>query len=158
MRVAYAVLVSLLVIFLSSCKKDKDEIRPGVRFESPEAYSDHLVGDTIVIIVKASDDMGLDRVTIDLVNESVRVMNKVRPLVKDDGYLVSINNALFLSGADYIKSLEELCKDGYLTIQELIPVPQDITGFPETAVNHLPSDPAPFNHSTKIVILRVKRK
>jgi 23S rRNA (cytosine1962-C5)-methyltransferase len=95
---------------------------------------------------------------IDLVNESVRVINKVRPLVKDDGYLVSINNALFLSGADYIKSLEELCQDGYLAIQELIPVPQDITGFPETVVNHPPSDPAPFNHSTKIVILRVKRK
>ena len=95
---------------------------------------------------------------IDLVNESVRVINKVRPLIRDGGLLVSINNALFLSGADYISSLEELCKDGYLSIEKLIPVPQDITGFPATIANHPPSDPAPFNHSTKIAILKVKRK
>jgi 23S rRNA (cytosine1962-C5)-methyltransferase len=95
---------------------------------------------------------------VDLVNESVRMINKVRPLVKDGGYLVSINNALFLSGADYIHSLEGLCKDGYLSIEELVPVPHDVTGFPEMIMNAPPTDPAPFNHPTKIAILTVKRK
>ena len=95
---------------------------------------------------------------VDLINESVRVINKVRPLVKDGGVLISINNALFLKGADYYQSLEELCKDGYLSIEELLPVPQDVTGFPESILNSPPADPAPFNHSTKIAVLRVKRK
>jgi 23S rRNA (cytosine1962-C5)-methyltransferase len=95
---------------------------------------------------------------VDLVSESVRVINKVRPLIRDGGMLVSINNALFLSGADYISSLEELCKDGYLYIEKLIPVPEGITGFPATIANSPPSDPAPFNHATKIAILKVKRK
>jgi len=95
---------------------------------------------------------------VDLVNDSLRVVNKVRPLIKDGGYLVSINNALFLSGADYIHSLEELCKDGYLSIDAVVPVPQSITGFPETIINRPPTDPAPFNHSTKIAVLKVKRK
>lgn len=96
--------------------------------------------------------------TVDQVNESVRVINKVRPLIKDGGYLVAINNALFFSGAQYMDSLEKLCKDGYLSVEQLIPVPPDITGYPQTLVGNPPSDPAPFNHSTKIAVLRVKRR
>ena len=96
--------------------------------------------------------------TVDLVNESMRVINKARPLIRDAGRLIVINNALFLNGAEYIRSLEELCADGYLTIEELIPVPQDITGYPHTITNPPPADPAPFNHSTKIVVLGVSRK
>jgi 23S rRNA (cytosine1962-C5)-methyltransferase len=96
--------------------------------------------------------------TVDLVNENSRLINKVRPLVKHDGWLITINNALFLSGADYIQSLESLCQDGYLFIEEIIPIPEDITGFPETIMHQPPADPTPFNHPTKIVILKVKRK
>ena len=96
--------------------------------------------------------------TVDLVYESTRVINKVRPLIQDVGWLVAINNALFLSGSEYIRSLEELCADGYLAIDRLIPVPTDITGYPETIVDAPPTDPAPFNHSTKIVLLKVRRK
>jgi 23S rRNA (cytosine1962-C5)-methyltransferase len=96
--------------------------------------------------------------TVDLVNESYRVINKVRPLVADGGYLVAINNALFVSGADYIKTLESLCADGYLSIEELIPVPLDFIGYPQTRVRTPPVDPAPFNHATKIAVLRVRRK
>ncbi|MBS1250921.1 MAG: Ribosomal RNA large subunit methyltransferase I [Chloroflexi bacterium] len=96
--------------------------------------------------------------TVDLVNESVRVINKVRPLIKGGGYLVTINNALFLSGAEYMRSLEGLCADGYLTIEELISVPQDVTGYPSTIVNQPPTDPAPFDHPTKIVVLGVRKK
>jgi 23S rRNA (cytosine1962-C5)-methyltransferase len=96
--------------------------------------------------------------TVDLVNESTRLINKVRPLIKDGGWLVTINNALFLSGQDYVQGLETLCQDGYLSIEQLIPIPEDITGYPETIVDQPPSDPAPFNHPTKIAILKVKRK
>lgn len=96
--------------------------------------------------------------TVDLVSESHRVINKVRPLISHDGYLVTINNALFLSGADYYAGLEAMCADGYLTIETLIPVPPDCTGWPQTIAGAPPVDPAPFNHSTKIAVLRVQRK
>lgn len=95
---------------------------------------------------------------VDQVNESARLINKVRPLINDGGQLIAINNALYVSGKEYMETLEELCKDGYLTIKELIPVPEDFTGYPETRTDRLITDPAPFNHSTKTVVLEVKRK
>lgn len=96
--------------------------------------------------------------TINLVNESVQVINKLRPLVKDGGFLVVINNALFLKGADYLVALEQLCQDGYLSIDSLIPIPPDSTGYPETLISTPPVDPFPFNHPTKIAVLKVRRK
>lgn len=93
---------------------------------------------------------------VDLLHESGRLINKVRPLINDGGILVAVNNALYLSGADYLRALEALCKDGYLNIRELIPVPDDFIGF--NRVGKPITDPAPFNHSTKIAILDVKRK
>ena len=93
---------------------------------------------------------------VDQVNESARLINKVRPLINDGGYLVAINNALFVSGNDYMQALESLCKDGYLKLKELIPVPEDFTGH--NPVGNPITDPSPFNHSTKIAILDVKKK
>lgn len=93
---------------------------------------------------------------VDQVNNSARLINKVRPLINDGGTLIAINNALYLSGKEYIQTLEELCKDGYLKIEELIPVPQDFTGY--NPVGSPITDPGPFNHTTKIAILGVKRK
>lgn len=98
------------------------------------------------------------RGTVDLVSESQRVLNKIRPLVGHDGWLVVVNNALFLSGAEYLRLLQSLCADGYLTLETMVPVPLDCTGFAETRVKAPPADPAPFNHSTKIAIMRVRRK
>ncbi len=95
---------------------------------------------------------------VDLAENSARLINKVRPLIVDGGYLVAINNALFQLGTDFFHTLEELCKDGYLEIESLIPAPEDFTGYAETRVGVPPVDPAPFNHSTKIAILRVRRK
>jgi 23S rRNA (cytosine1962-C5)-methyltransferase len=95
---------------------------------------------------------------VDQINESARLINKVRPLITDGGILIAINNALYLSGKEYIQTLEELCKDGYLRIEGLIPVPEDFTGYPETRTSIPITDPAPFNHSTKIAVLGVKRK
>ena len=95
---------------------------------------------------------------VDLSQNSEKLINKVRPLIEDGGYLVAINNALFLSGAEYMQTLEDLCKDRYLEIEQLIPVPKDFTGYANTQVSAPPVDPAPFNHSTKIAILKVRRK
>ncbi len=95
---------------------------------------------------------------VNQVNESARLINKVRPLVNDGGSLIAINNALYVSGKEYMQTLEELCQDGYLKIKELIPVPEDFTGYLETRLGEPITDPAPFNHSTKIAVLEVKRK
>ena len=95
---------------------------------------------------------------VDQEKESGRLINKVRPLINDGGILISINNALFVSGKDYMQTLEVLCKDGYLKIKELIPAPEDFTGYPETRAGNPITDPVPFNHSTKIAVLEVRRK
>ncbi len=95
---------------------------------------------------------------VDQVRDSARLINKVRPLINDGGYLVAINNALYVSGSDYMRTLEELCADGYLKIIELIPVSADITGYPETRAGAPITDPAPFNYATKIAVLKVRRK
>ncbi len=96
--------------------------------------------------------------TVDLVEGGQRLLNKVRPLINDGGTLITINNALFVSGASYMQRLETLCADGYLSIETLVPVPQDFVGYAETDSVTLPTDPAPFNHPTKIAVLRVRRK
>lgn len=95
---------------------------------------------------------------VDMVAESERLINKVRPLIKHGGRLVVLNNALFLSGGEFMRSVEALCQDGYLSVEEILPVPQDITGYPPTISGVAPADPAPFNHSTKMVVLGVRRK
>jgi 23S rRNA (cytosine1962-C5)-methyltransferase len=98
------------------------------------------------------------RGTVDQVNESARLINKVRPLINDGGLLVAINNALYVSGREYMQTLEALCEDGYLKIKGLIPVPDDFTGYPETRIGKSITDSSPFNHSTKIAVMDVKRK
>jgi 23S rRNA (cytosine1962-C5)-methyltransferase len=95
---------------------------------------------------------------VDQVNESARLINKIRPLIRDGGTLIAINNALYVSGNAYMQKLEKLCRDGYLKIRELIPIPEDFTGYPDTRIGVPITDPSPFNHSTKITVLEVKRK
>jgi 23S rRNA (cytosine1962-C5)-methyltransferase len=95
---------------------------------------------------------------VNLVEECLRVINKARPLVRQGGWLIAVNNALFLSGKDYYTPLKSLCADGYPAIEELLDVPEDITGYTSTRINPPPVDPSPFNHPTKIAILRVLRK
>jgi len=95
---------------------------------------------------------------VDLLSESTRLINKLRPLIAHNGWLIAINNAVFLPGADYLSALQALCADGYLQIEALLPVPPDVTGPPQTRCAAPPADPAPFNHPTKIAVLRVKKK
>ncbi len=95
---------------------------------------------------------------VDLQNQTTRLINKVRPLVAHEGWLVVVNNALFLSGKDFVTELKSLCHNPYLSFEGMIDVPQDVTGYPETITNPPPVDPTPFNHPTKIAILRAYRK
>lgn len=95
---------------------------------------------------------------VDLQAKTTRLINKVRPLVAHEGWLVVINNALFLSGEDFRQELEHLCESPYLSFEAIIPVPLDVTGYPDTVVAPPPADPAPFNHPTKIAVLKVTRK
>jgi len=134
--------------------------------------SDYLVGDFYPLVSRLKrsgeqfDCVLLDppffstgsRGKVDLEQDSPRLVNKLRPLVRDGGWLVAINNALFVSGQSYLSSLEVLCADGYLQIEELIPVPDDFCGYPATHQSAPPLNPAPFNHPTKIALLRVKKK
>jgi 23S rRNA (cytosine1962-C5)-methyltransferase len=96
--------------------------------------------------------------TVDAESNYARLINKVRPLIADGGCLVAVNNALYVSGASYMQILEDLCQDGYLMIEELVPVAEDFAGYESTRVPREIIDPAPFNHSTKIAVLRVRRK
>jgi 23S rRNA (cytosine1962-C5)-methyltransferase len=97
-----------------------------------------------------------DRGVIDLQGGMGALINKVRPLVGHEGALVLVNNAVFVSGAEYQALLEALCAGGYLTLEQLVDVPPDCAGY--VRVGAPPADPAPFNHSTKIAILRATRK
>lgn len=94
---------------------------------------------------------------VDQLQNGIKLINKVRPLVADGGKIITINNALFLSGRDYIKQLEALCTDQFVQIKELIPVPNSFFGG-DFDKERMPADPAPFNHPTKIAILEVYRK
>ncbi|MFZ4795401.1 MAG: class I SAM-dependent methyltransferase [Blastocatellia bacterium] len=95
---------------------------------------------------------------VDLEKNYSRVLNKVRPLIADGGRLVAINNGLYVSGAEFMATLNALCSDGYLKIEELIPVGPDFTGTVPGSGAGIVTDPAPFNHSTKIAVIRVRRK
>jgi 23S rRNA (cytosine1962-C5)-methyltransferase len=99
-----------------------------------------------------------DKGVVDLERNYIRLINKVRPLINDAGVLVAINNALFLSGTDYMRLLESVCVDGYVQLEEHIPVPEDSAGYPHTRCSEPMIDPAPFNHATKIALLRIRRK
>ena len=95
---------------------------------------------------------------LDLNRDTARLVNKVRPLVASGGNLAVVNNALYLSGAEFLRELEALCAGGWLSIDALIDVPTDVTGTAATRVGAPPVDPAPFRHSTKIALLGVRHR
>lgn len=96
--------------------------------------------------------------TVDLAQSLSALINKVRPLVAHGGHLVVVNNALFVSGQAFLDELATHCADGYLEVEALLPVPEDVAGYPATRDGAPPVDPAPFNHPTKIAVLGVRRK
>lgn len=95
---------------------------------------------------------------VDLVADVERLLNKVRPLIANDGYLVAVNNAVFVPGADFQAVIDRLCADTYVSLEKRIDAPLDFVGTSATRSGTPRADPAPFNHSTKMAVLRVKRK
>ncbi len=90
---------------------------------------------------------------VDSQNNYRALLNKVRPLVAPGGWLVAVNNALYLSGAAYRRMLDAVCAQGVLRLEALLPIPADCAG-PASFPQPYPADPAPFNHPTKIALLR----
>jgi 23S rRNA (cytosine1962-C5)-methyltransferase len=95
---------------------------------------------------------------VDAAKDFGRLLAKARPLVGNGGALIAVSNALFVPGAEHMRGLEAHCADGYASVEAILPVPPDCTGFAETVQGAPPCDPAPFPHSTKIAVLRVRRK
>ena len=95
---------------------------------------------------------------VDLQNSFHDLVNKVRPLVGHGGKLILINNALFFSGSQLMQEIEGFQSSGYLSLQSIVPIPSDITGYAMTRQDDPPCDPAPFNHPTKVTVLDVTRK
>jgi 23S rRNA (cytosine1962-C5)-methyltransferase len=98
------------------------------------------------------------RGTVDLERGMERLLNKVRPLVADGGRIFAVNNGLFVPGSAYLAALEGLGRDGYVTLESVVPVPDDVLGPARSGPVPYPADPAPFAHPTKIAVLRVRRK
>lgn len=96
--------------------------------------------------------------TVDLQFSMLNLVNKVRPLVKHGGFLILINNSLYLSGKTFLSQLDPLFNSGFVQLQEIIPIPEDCAGYQNDIKSVYPADPYPFNHPTKIVILKVTRK
>ncbi|MBR6089394.1 MAG: class I SAM-dependent methyltransferase [Anaerolineaceae bacterium] len=94
---------------------------------------------------------------VDQARNAAGLINKIRPLTAHRGRIIVVNNALFLSGKDFLAQLGSLCGD-CLSIGEIIPVPGSFFGYKPLTKGTLPADPAPFGHPTKIIILNVMRK
>ena len=92
---------------------------------------------------------------IDQANNPLGVINKVRPLVAAGGVLIAVNNSLYLSGRDFQEKLESICDGKYLALEKFIPIPEDYCFKCDETQSYYPADPAPFNHPTKIAVLRV---
>ncbi len=94
---------------------------------------------------------------VDLASDIAPLINKIRPLAAHHGKIIAVNNALFLSGKDFLAQIESLCGP-WLSVSEIIPVPESFFGFAPIDKTSLPSDPTPFNHPTKIIVLDILRK
>lgn len=94
---------------------------------------------------------------VDLESALGRLLDKARPLVADGGRLIVVNNALYVPGAELVKTLEGIAGGGYAEVERFIDIPPDCA--PRSIGDLvLPADPAPFNHPTKIAVMRIKRR
>ena len=94
--------------------------------------------------------------SFDITSEYPRLFSKVQPLVKPGGFIISINNALFLDGETHRADLDAMCEDGHLERKMNIDVPADSLGDATVDWSKIyPKNPAPFNHSTKITVFQV---
>lgn len=112
--------------------------------------------DIVILDPPIISNTGKGKVELEL--NYLSLINKIRPLVADQGTLVLVNNALFLSGKALMDQLSPVFEDKYIKIKEMVPVPESYIGYQTDSVSFLPADPTPFNHSTKILLLQVTKK
>ncbi len=138
----------------------------------PVAKKDFMAGDFFDVIGRLKREAPLfdcvfvdppffsvtEKGRVDLEQDMERLLDKVRPLIAHGGFLVAINNGVFVPGVEFQKTLDAVCAGGYSTFEARLDVPQDFVGYADTKLAGLPIDPAPFNHSTKIAVLKVVRK
>ncbi len=132
-----------------------DVFRVAGRMRRAIAADPRLAYDLVIVDPPLLAETDAGRVA--LLEDYGALLNKLRPLVADGGVLVAVNNALFLSGRAYDSVLAAACADGYLTLEARLSVPADVRGL---AAGHpaWPADPSPYEHPTKIALLRVRRK
>lgn len=95
---------------------------------------------------------------VDLNHGFINLINKVRPIIRHNGKLICINNALFVSGNDVMAGIDSISRDGYVHLDQVVEVDQNFIGYSAKPASTLPTDPSPFNHSTKIIILSITKK
>lgn len=100
--------------------------------------------------------------TVDLESDPLRLLDKAQPLVAHEGSIVLVNNALFVSGAQWMEAIEARVNKGYLAVRERVEIDELSTGRAPAGTDETdlrwPADPAPWNFPTKIVVLSVRRK
>lgn len=96
--------------------------------------------------------------TVDVAAQLTTLINKVRPLVAHEGKLVIVNSALFVSGEAFEQALAPLMASGYATLTERLNVDADFLGASTLLEPRWPTAPAPYNHSTKVAVIELKRK
>ena len=111
--------------------------------------------DTVILDPPFFADGGGGRV--DLVSSVSALLDKARPLVAHEGLLIVVVNALFIGGGALMAELEKMVADGYASVERTIDVPSDCAP-PLATGRTLPADPAPFNHPTKVAVVRLRRK
>ncbi len=138
----------------------KGDLRPNDYFlETARLRREARLFDVVILDPPffSQSERGGSRGQVDLQKGLSGLLSKVRPLVAHLGRLVVVDNAVFVSGAAFLQEIEGLTRDGYLSLEQTIPVSADCGGgalFDES----WPADPAPFVHSTKIAVLRARRK
>ena len=98
------------------------------------------------------------RGVVDLAENPTGVINKVRPLVADNGVLIVVNNSLYLSGKKLLEAVESINGSEWMQIEKTIAVPEDYCFRSDSETAVYPTDPYPFNHPTKILVIRIKKR
>jgi 23S rRNA (cytosine1962-C5)-methyltransferase len=76
---------------------------------------------------------------VDWASQSTALINKVRPLVAHQGVLALSITRCISARRDFYAHLEAICASGYLQIETLLPIPEDVTGTASTRQTRRPA-------------------
>lgn len=100
--------ISILVILLTGCKKEKDSTPPVINITDPAIYSSYGVFDIFSVVAEVSDETNLQSVTIDVQNaDFVSVLPRIAVTVTANtmsfSKTVSLGDVHLESGTHFIK-------------------------------------------------------